>query len=516
MAETIFRVSFVGLNVSGTPVTFSYATKGCVINGVAYMERVLEPGFLRHDMFGGNRPYGDCEIPTGSATLNNADAGLATLAQYGFDAQQFLIYTCSSDAPDAETLLHQYTMEEPIFSGDTITIPLRDRCYELDKPLLTAKYGGTNVLPAGIDGTAADIKGRPKPMVVGKVYNITPVCVNTSKLIYQVDGVRGLVTGWTIVWYDKRAALVAGANYVSQADMEATAPAAGQYRVWPAGGCVRLGTTPVGKPTSDVYNPGVAFGAQTADSLAGVIRAVLQKLGADLTAYTIDDPAVGHSLGGAYYDSEISGLDAMKALLRSLCAFMRCPTPASPTATLSISVQQLKTPGSIASTAIVEAQVAPKSMVRVQQSDPLRGIPCFKVLYGYQRNYTVMSESELAGVASADIEFTKRDYRVYEELGGEVFGGTSIRRYPKAKNLEINTQGHSIQMARFYADQFGSKRSMFAFTVPYEAAAALQLNSMVTVQHSVDPSVLNGSATLVVMGFQRNLKDNSVDLTIWG
>jgi hypothetical protein len=53
-------------------------------------------------------------------------------------------------------------------------------------PLQTTKYAGSNVLPAGREGVE-DLKGKPKPVCLGSVFNIAPPCVNTSKLIYQVN-----------------------------------------------------------------------------------------------------------------------------------------------------------------------------------------------------------------------------------------------------------------------------------------------------------------------------------------
>jgi hypothetical protein len=50
-------------------------------------------------------------------------------------------------------------------------------------------------------------------------------------------------------------ALTRGADYPDQATMESTAPSAGQYRVWSAGGCFRLGSAPAGKITVDLTNP---------------------------------------------------------------------------------------------------------------------------------------------------------------------------------------------------------------------------------------------------------------------
>ena len=74
-----------------------------------------------------------------------------------------------------------------------ITFQCRDALHALDINLLTTKYAGTNAMPAGVEGTTDDIGGTPKPVLLGTCKNVTPKQVNTSKKIYQIDGVRGLV-----------------------------------------------------------------------------------------------------------------------------------------------------------------------------------------------------------------------------------------------------------------------------------------------------------------------------------
>jgi hypothetical protein len=56
----------------------------------------------------------------------------------------------------------------------TLSVKLRDPHQALTLPLQKNKYGGTNVLPAGIDGTANDLKDQAKPLLYGRVLNIAP------------------------------------------------------------------------------------------------------------------------------------------------------------------------------------------------------------------------------------------------------------------------------------------------------------------------------------------------------
>lgn len=70
------------------------------------------------------------------------------------------------------------------YDRDTITLQLKDGLFRLDKLLQVNYYGGTG----GTDGTAA-LKGKPKPICLGKAFNIAPVAADPVNLIYQIhDG----------------------------------------------------------------------------------------------------------------------------------------------------------------------------------------------------------------------------------------------------------------------------------------------------------------------------------------
>src|SRR5574340_223539 len=135
------------------------------------------------------------------------------------------------------------------FSWKEIAIRIKNRQLELNTPIQTTKYAGTNSLPDGLEGVS-DIQGKSKPLLFGQCKNITPVLVNTSRLIYQVNDGAIITTNAAV--YDNGVALTKGADYASQADMETNAPAAGAFRLWLAGGYFRLGSTPAGQDRKSV------------------------------------------------------------------------------------------------------------------------------------------------------------------------------------------------------------------------------------------------------------------------
>lgn len=124
----------------------------------------------------------------GDLVLINNDGELDTLLGYGFDGRAISIYQGDdADAfPSGFTPLFVGTMDQPELTRNTLVLRLKDRQLELDVPLQPTLYAGTNALPDGVEGVE-DLKGKPKPLLYGTVRNVSPPCVNTSKLIYQVS-----------------------------------------------------------------------------------------------------------------------------------------------------------------------------------------------------------------------------------------------------------------------------------------------------------------------------------------
>ncbi len=208
---------------SGIPGTtvLKYATDGIVVSGNYYEPRIKQPGNFKQIMFKEGSTGGESEVGYGEVVLINIDGGLDSLIDYGFSGRQIVIKAILSSG--TYTLLTG-TMEQPTATWEEISIRIKDRQTELDVPIQPTKYAGNNVLPAGLEGTA-DIKGKPKPLLFGKCRNITPVLVNTSKLIYQVND--GSILSLDAMVYDMGVELTKGPDYVSESDMLNNSPLRG-------------------------------------------------------------------------------------------------------------------------------------------------------------------------------------------------------------------------------------------------------------------------------------------------
>lgn len=187
-----------------------------------YDARITQPVNISRTLFGYGTTTGRSAMGLGDLVLANDDGALDGWLAYGFDGRALTIRRAKAWTTWADRARPAYpsefdtvlvaTMEQAEFGSRTVTVKLRDRQYELDVSLQTTKYAGTNALPDGLEGTADDLLGKPKPVCLGKVTNCAPPCVNTSRLIYQlndgavasVDGVydRGVALGealWVLV-----------------------------------------------------------------------------------------------------------------------------------------------------------------------------------------------------------------------------------------------------------------------------------------------------------------------------
>lgn len=265
-----------------------------------YPPRLMQPIGFRRTMFASARVIGGATVGVGSIVLNNADQGLANLRDLGIDGRDVVVRLGVRGAayPGGYTTILTGTAEQVEVGASAVTIRLRDKLHLLTLPVQATLYAGTNSLPSGAEGTADDIKGQRKPLLFGRRYHLSPVLVNTSRLIYQIhDGVLHAVDAV----YDQGVALTAGMDRANLAAMEATAPAAGAYDTCLALGLIRLGASAAGRVTADAR--GDATGGYV-DTAAGIVNRILQQR-CGIPGGDIDSAAVSALASAAAYECGI-------------------------------------------------------------------------------------------------------------------------------------------------------------------------------------------------------------------
>ena len=250
----------------------------------AWVGGLIQAGNYEIACFSGGKSFGKSSMGYGVITLNNNSGQFDYMLGYAFDGRPATLRRIDADLmvaatyPDDWTTIYTGTLGMPTpsisgFNQGTITVPWRDRMVELQVTLPLETFLGNNTLPLGLEGTANEAN-KIKPIVLGQVYEISPICVNTSKLIYAVSppimGAQDIKTDWDaiaafdsvtdffgsvingisgVTVYDSGLLLNQGANYTDEADMLGNAPASGQCRVLPDRGYIRFGSLPAGVVT---------------------------------------------------------------------------------------------------------------------------------------------------------------------------------------------------------------------------------------------------------------------------
>ena len=180
---------------NATLTTLYYGSSGFVTEPLhtpasTFFDARIRSCNISRSLFSPGTTGGESRTASGDLVLANNDGALDGLLAYAFDGRDVVVYQgAKGDAfPSGFTVLFRGTMDQPELTRNDLILRLRDRQYEMDVPLTTTLYDGDNALPAGLEGVD-DLKGKPKPVLLGSFRNISPPCVNTAKLIYQVaDG----------------------------------------------------------------------------------------------------------------------------------------------------------------------------------------------------------------------------------------------------------------------------------------------------------------------------------------
>lgn len=531
----VYEIALTGLDGAGASVARTYATEG-IVGATGFSEGRIKQAVVRQAMFAGDQLRGGMEPSPAAFTLVNRDGAVDELRSYAFQNRPISLNRYDvRTAAFVDTML-TLTADQPICGINDAVFSARDARASYVAPLLTTKYAGTNAGSplAGIEGTANDLKGQPKPLAVGRCFNVSPNLVNTDRRIYQVDGQRGFATGWSMLVYDKRAPLTAGADYVSQADMETNVPAAGQYRVWPAGGCVRLGSVPLGAVTVDVINPAVdAFGNPigSGESLQAIASFIVT-LRAPGGPFSIAAWLASTPTSGVFLSTETTVLEAVSIAMESVNGYVLDGSlPVSPGTGARLNLMQLSSPASLPYTPMLSPILLTESDVLdiapvVQQEE--RGVPVWRVNVNYARNYTVMSDTDLAGVAAADREFCKREYRTVQAENAAV-----KTKWPFAQELNVFTQiafdtDASAEASRLLGI-FGVEREMYQVSASGESLRGqsqftaggatanvrmFQIGCLVTLTHS--RFRLTSGKTFMVIALEQDLVNDKYTMTLWG
>jgi len=417
-----------------------------------YEPRVNNPGNFQRTMFGNLTTAGSSASSYGEVVLNNKDGALDGLLYYGFDGRRVAILAGPRTGSYADFVpVMVGTMQQVLPNWSEVTIQFRDRAAELKTAFQPTKYAGDNALPAGLEGVGTDLKGKPKPRLLGKVYNVAPPCVNTSRLIYQVN--NGSMADIPNV-YDKGAALTRGTDYTSQTDMETTAPAAGQYRCWLAGGYFRLGASPAGQITAD----GIQGNSSSVVSLIQIV--IEEKIATSDISYSDLSrlQSTNWAEVGIYVDTETTSAAVLDELAGSVGAWWGFDN------TGMFRIQRLDAPSASGEVTTITDIL---SLQRMPTNDIGQGVPVWKVNLSYQKNYTVQTDVATS-VTDARKAWLKEQYRVSSASSSAVLNQFLLAGELSVDTLLVSDVAAEVEAARRLS-LYGARRDAFRVDIPMQA-----------------------------------------------
>lgn len=496
------------IDAAGTTQTFYLSTDSFVTAptdtpaNTAFTPCLMSPGSLGMNAYSDGRTSGATRLETGEIVVANADGQFDAWLNYSFDGRACVIRSGIDGAyPAAFPAVLTGTVDSIEADWRKIVIRLRDKAWLLELPAFEGRYLGNNSLPNGLEGTADDLKGRVKPRAYGRVMNIAPPCVNTSRLIYET----GLCNSVDAL-YDRGLALTAGAVYTSQVDMEANAPTAGQYRAWPAGGYVRLGSTPTGLITADVTQGAAASNRTCAQMLkhlaedAGLTSGEISS--ADVTAL---DSANSNVLG-IWLEGEITFREAMDKIVTSIGAWYGFDSAGV------LRMGQLTAPGGTPVLTLYDFDIHDGIERRPLKDN---AVPIWRAVCRHTRNWTVQA-SDLAGAVT-----DARRAILAEQWRAENSDDTAIKtQWLLAEELERDTlltsaANAATEAARLLA-LYKVRRDLYDVPVTLDILTAYSLKLMDVVELQLSRFGMGGGKSFRIIGIRVELDKHRAILSLWG
>ena len=514
--------TFASWTIGGTTTlrysTHGFTTKPAETPANTHFEAVVSiPGNFERNMFRPGTTGGRSEVGYGALVLENRDGRLDPLLEYGFDGRQLLLRRGLDTAayPAGFTTLLSGTLEQPEFSWGQVTFRIRDRLAEVaDKPMQTVKYLGDNSLPAGVEGTTYDLIGKPKPWLFGVVSNISPPLVNTSQLIYQLSHRQIARVDYV---KDRFMYLTAGTARASIAALEAGTPAAGTYD-WYLGSAsdgayVKLGSVPSGSVTVDATQGAAAANRTVAQLVKKILTDLAGVAGGDIDTTSFDALDTANSaVVGVWVDVvETRVGDVLDELCQSVGGYWTVNSSGK------FSAGRLEAPsGSPVETyekylVIEEGEAA---VERLATNDPGRGLPVYRVNLGWGKNYTLMTDGELAGwITNGYIEVYKKEYRTNTATDAAV-----QVKHLLAPELTVNTlivaEADAITEASRLLTLYKTRRDLLRVRLPADRVGALNLGDVVRLK--LPRFGWAAGKDFRVLGMTDNLETNIKILTLWG
>lgn len=513
----IFIVDIEAYKTTATAgtVTLRYSyQKEITIGGNLYKPWVEKPLIFGQSISLDSSFGGNFSSTSGEITLINRERILDVLATDYIFAGKTITLKMYDTVSLTTTILSVQKMESPTFEWNRISIPLANEADKLDKPLQTKLYLGNNTLPAGVEGIT-ELKDKPKPIALGRCTNISPVLVNTSKLIYQVSSEP----------CEQIVSVMSNGAYVSFGSVQGTlanllldtnAPNAGYYS-WYSGAegtFFRLAmesgdvTCTVWEKISPIFN-----------SVSAIIQRVLTLAGytsANWNAadFTYIDSLQGDSLG--YFVSDTTTItDILNQLCQSISVWWGFDYTG---------IFRLFYFGDFTTTQLADIKFNSSGNTQGITSLDISGAsyngktaPVKEIKLNYDKNWTVQDKASIAGIIVTD--YPDRATWLGQEFR-KISSSVTVTGLTNAQIMEYETLLVSEFAAKAEVDRLLALTSTQKFF--YNCVAVLTLNELKSlvpcgiVKITLPRYDLAAGKTLMIISMEIDYEYLTANLVLWG
>lgn len=478
------------------------------VNGNFYEPRIEQPCMMRRDIFNSGKIGGTTTSSYGELTLKNIDGGLDIFSGYAFDGRTVTIKVGDDNAAYSTfTTVLIAGIAQAAFEWGRVSIRLRDRITDLQKkkvqPLL---FAGTNDNVSIFNEGGTDLKDAQKPMILGRVTNLTPVLINSFYLIYQIS--TGVLTEVVNV-FDKGVYLARGTDYATSALLRASAPALGAFNTCLAEGMIKLGSTPTGTLTA------VAWQYKTVEenTVAQIVKRVVTSAGGLTTGdlvlsdYTTLDAQIAANVG-LVVSGDMMVSDVLDNLCESIGAWWGFDT------LNKFRILRLDAPSSTSVADFDESSIMSIERESVSVNGSTDAV--YKITLEHDKNWTVQTGDSLASSVAAD----HKSY-LEKEVRKSVKKDDSIKTaHPNAQEVTTSTLLCGLKYAEPEAQRllsiYDPARIILTVSVKIDVSSLSTVDLGTVVKITSSRYGLSSGKYLRVIGIQTDFENNKLDLKLWG
>lgn len=477
-----------------------------------YSAKISQPSLYGQSISLDSAVGGAISPSIGELVLTNAKRDLDIYKGYIFEGKVLSLFTYDTVSTVKTPILVQ-TIEQASFEWDKVSIRLQNRATLLDKPLQTLKFAGNNVLPAGVDGLT-DLKDKLKPLIYGRVANMTPIMVNTAMLIYQISS--GTI--------EQVVSVMSNGNYVTpEATMPSTYaaftattnPASAGKFVWYSGAegsFIRVGMN-YGTMTCTVWEKISAL----SNTPAQVIQRVLTLAGLTSSDWVASDFTTLDSLIADNIGIVLSDNQTVASVLTDICASIgvwwgfdstnkiRFYYFGVGTSSLSLSTVSGTSPYGITSFDVSNASINGKL------------VPVKEVKLSFDKNWTVQDKASLAGIMTVNaperVNWLGEEYRKASAVvASSLYPESQVFEYTTLLSGSIAAYAEAARVR----DLLSVKRYIITMTVRLSVSdlSSLYIGKSVTV--TIPRYDYTSGQVYLITAMEVDYYNSTANLTLWG